>query len=152
MTVAPYLGVGALAPFLDTAEQHGRGVFIVVRSSNPEGRRMQLARIDDGRSLESALMDEGAARPEVVGAVIGLMAGQAPLTLADGSFYLAPGIGTQGATWADLGTQFGGMATAPVLVNLSRSLVEAGPGPDALRGAAADAKAAIEAQLCPSSS
>jgi orotidine-5'-phosphate decarboxylase len=152
VTVAPYLGARALTPFFEAAEQEGRGVFIVVRSSNPEGRAVQLSHTEDGRSLEGALMDEVAARPEVVGAVIGLMAGQAPLALLERSFYLAPGLGTQGATWADLGAQFGGMAATPVLVNLSRSLVEAGPDPDALRDAAVGARAAIDGQLRPSSS
>jgi len=151
VTVAPYLGARALEPFIDVAQAHGRGVFIVVRSSNPEGRAVQLARVGDGRTLEEALLDEVAARGEVVGAVIGLMAGQAPLTLPEGSFYLAPGLGTQGADWPDLGTQYGGMASAPVVVNLSRLLVEAGPDPGALRAAAVRAKAEIDARLCPRS-
>ena len=150
MTVAPYLGARALEPFFDAAEQHQRGVFIVVRSSNPEGRSVQLARVSDGRTLEEALIDELVARPEVVGAVIGLMSGEAPLTLAEGSFYLTPGLGTQGATWADLGRQFGGLASTPVVANLSRLLLEDGPDPGRLRDAAARAKAAIDAQLCPS--
>ncbi len=148
VTVAPYLGARALEPFIDVAQAHGRGVFIVVRSSNPEGRAVQLARVGDGRTLEEALLDEVADRGEIVGAVIGLMAGQAPLALPEGSFYLAPGLGTQGADWPDLGTQYGDMASAPVVVNLSRLLVEAGPDPGALRAAAVRAKAEIAAQLC----
>jgi orotidine-5'-phosphate decarboxylase len=86
-----------------------------------------------------------------VGAVIGLMAGQVPLTLPEEAFYLAPGLGTQGADWPDLGTQYGGMASAPVVVNLSRLLVEDGPDPAALRAAAVRAKAEIDARLCPRS-
>jgi orotidine-5'-phosphate decarboxylase len=152
MTVAPYLGARALDPFVDMARQHGRGVFIVVRSSNPEGRAVQLTRGDDGRTLEVALLDEVAGRGEVVGAVIGLMSDEPPLALVGGSFYLAPGLGTQGATWADLGTQFGGMASTPVVANLSRVLVEVGPDPGALRDAALRAKEEIAAQLCPPSS
>jgi orotidine-5'-phosphate decarboxylase len=150
MTVSPYLGARALQPFFDAAEQHERGVFVVVRSSNPEGRAVQLARVSDGRTLEEALLDEVAARPEVVGAVIGLMSGVAPLSLPQGSFYLAPGLGTQGATWADLGTQFGGMTSTPVVANLSRLLVQDGPDHGALRDAAARAKAEIDSRLCPS--
>jgi orotidine-5'-phosphate decarboxylase len=151
MTVAPYLGARALTPFIDAAEQHNRGVFIVVRSSNPEGRAVQLSRVDDGRTLEAALIDELSARPEVVGAVIGLIPGAVRLMLPEASFYLAPGLGTQGATWDDLGAQLGGMAPAPVLVNLSRTLVAAGPGAGALRDAAERANTEIDARLCPAS-
>lgn len=149
MTVSPYLGARALEPFFDAAERNGRGVFMVVRSSNPEGRAVQLARASDGRTLEEALIDELVARPEVVGAVIGLMSGAVPLALAEESFYLAPGLGTQGATWADLGLQFGALRSTPVVANLSRLLLEDGPQPARLRDAAARAKAAIDTQLCP---
>jgi orotidine-5'-phosphate decarboxylase len=147
VTISPYLGARALEPFFDEAEHAGRGVFIVVRSSNREGRAVQLTRGDDGRTLEEALLDELEPRGEVVGAVIGLMSGEAPLRLPQGSFYLAPGLGTQGATWADLGTQFGGMAATPVVANLSRQLVEVGPDPSRLRDAALRAKEEIAAQL-----
>jgi orotidine-5'-phosphate decarboxylase len=149
VTISPYLGARALTPFFDVAEEHGRGVFVVVRSSNPEGRAVQLTRADDGRTLEEELMDEVSARPEVVGAVIGLMAGVAPLALEKASFYLAPGLWTQDASLDDLSAQFGGMAPTPVLVNLSRALAVAGPDPDALRDAAIRARAEIDARLCP---
>jgi hypothetical protein len=43
------------------------------------------------------------------------------------------------------------MASTPVVVNLSRLLVEAGPDPGALRAAAVRAKAEIDARLCPRS-
>jgi orotidine-5'-phosphate decarboxylase len=151
VTVSPYLGASALAPFIDVAEQAARGVFIVVRSSNPEGRAMQQARASDGRWLEEALLDEVTARPGTVGAVIGLMTGQPPLGLVEESFYLAPGVETQGATWADLGTQFRGMGPTPVLVNLSRSLAHAGPDLGALRDAAIRAQERIDAELRPPS-
>ena len=44
VTVVPYLGIGALAPAFDLAAASGRGVIVVVRSSNPEGRSLQEAR------------------------------------------------------------------------------------------------------------
>jgi hypothetical protein len=43
------------------------------------------------------------------------------------------------------------MAPAPVLVNLSRTLVAAGPGAGALRDAAERANTEIDARLCPAS-
>ncbi|MGH8995744.1 MAG: orotidine-5'-phosphate decarboxylase [Acidimicrobiales bacterium] len=147
VTVSPYLGAGALSPFFELAEREGRGVLVVVRSSNIEGRDVQGARRDDGRPLEVALLDEVRARPDSVGAVIGLMAGAAPLALPEAGFYLAPGLLTQGAEWADFGRQFAGMASATVLVNLSRPFVTAGPDPNALRDVARESTEKVAAQL-----
>jgi orotidine-5'-phosphate decarboxylase len=143
VTVSPLLGIGALAPMIDAAEAHGRGVFIVVRTSNPEGREVQLSRRPDGRTLEATLLEDATRRGDAVGAVIGLRAGANPLSLPEDSFYLAPGVGSQGAGWADLTAQFAGMASTPVVVNLSRSLASAGPDPRALADTAARAQEQI---------
>src|SRR5262245_38279588 len=43
ITTHPYLGVGALDPIFDLANKADGGVFVVVRSSNPEGRELQTA-------------------------------------------------------------------------------------------------------------
>ncbi len=37
VTASPYLGFGSLQPLLDTAAAHGRGVFVLAATSNPEG-------------------------------------------------------------------------------------------------------------------
>ncbi|HZE15470.1 MAG TPA: orotidine-5'-phosphate decarboxylase, partial [Mycobacterium sp.] len=37
VTASPYLGFGSLRPLLDTAAAHGRGVFVLAATSNPEG-------------------------------------------------------------------------------------------------------------------
>jgi orotidine-5'-phosphate decarboxylase len=152
ITVSPYLGVRALHPFFDAAEREGRGVFVVARSSNAEGRDVQLATTERGRTLEAAVLDEIATRQGTVGAVIGLLAGYPPMELPEGAFYLAPGLGTQGATVADLAAQFGGMGSTPVVANLSRALDRAGPDARAMREAAAEARAEIAAGLLPSAS
>ncbi len=151
LTVSPYLGARALTPFFDIAQREGRGVFVVVRSSNPEGRAVQEARVADGRTLEQSLLDVVMERPEVVGAVIGLMTAARPLEVPEATFYLAPGVETQGATWADLGAQFGGMASTPVVVNLSRSLASAGPDAQGLLDAADRAQEKIISELRPRS-
>ena len=43
VTAHPYLGVAALAPLVQVAAGSGRGVIVVTRSSNPEGRSLQQA-------------------------------------------------------------------------------------------------------------
>ena len=45
VTAVPYMGLGALAPMFDRALSMGGGVIVVVRSSNPEGRWLQTARV-----------------------------------------------------------------------------------------------------------
>ena len=150
-TVSPYLGPRALTPFFDAAQESGRGVFVVVRSSNREGRDVQRCQTEDARSLEEAMLEEIAARPEVVGAVIGLLAGASPLPLPPESFYLVPGLWTQGATLLDLSAQLGGIGSSPVVVNLSRTLAGAGPETMAIRAELARAKSEIGSVLRPAS-
>lgn len=62
ITVSPYLGFGALEPALETARAAGAGVFVLARTSNPEGGRTQLARLDDGRTVAQSIIDDAAAR------------------------------------------------------------------------------------------
>lgn len=150
VTVSPYLGARALTPFFDVAERSGRGVFVVVRSSNPEGRSLQTSVVaEPGRSVEEALLAEVAARPATVGAVVGILAGVPPLAVPEQGFYLIPGLLSQGATWEDLAVQAAGMGDAPAVVNLSRALYDAGPDRGALRDAAARMSRQIAARLRP---
>jgi orotidine-5'-phosphate decarboxylase len=146
MTVTAYLGFGALKPLLDKAVARGAGAFVVVRSSNPEGRALQDARLPDGRSVATALADDITAYnrsvgPGVgpVGAVMGAtIDGDAAETLAHlpASLLLAPGIGAQGATFADVALNFGA-ATARAAPSVSRSILAAGPDVGDLRRAIA---------------
>ncbi|MGJ7442111.1 orotidine-5'-phosphate decarboxylase [Aquipuribacter sp. MA13-6] len=48
VTVSPFLGYGSLAPLVDAAAAHGRGVFVLCLTSNPEGASVQHARPADG--------------------------------------------------------------------------------------------------------
>jgi orotidine-5'-phosphate decarboxylase len=141
LTVVPYLGTGALDPFVERAAEAGRGVFVVARSSNPEGRELQLARLGS-HSVEEEIIGYLATRPEVLGAVVGL-GPTPPLDLVTESFYLAPGMGAQGAGAAELQAQFGSMADTPVVVNLSRTLLGKGPDRAALEAAALEWREAI---------
>ena len=78
VTVHPYLGLAALAPLVSRAGATGRGVLVVVRSSNPEGRELQRATTSRGVPVEDMLLADIASMndgPEIprgtVGAVIG---------------------------------------------------------------------------------
>jgi len=149
VTVAPYLGLGALQPALDLASTSGRGVIVVVRSSNPEGRSLQEARTqgtDDtvGPAVEDMLLGEiavcnhgGLATPGTVGAVIGATRAPSAFDLADlGGVILAPGLGAQGGTAEGAAALFSGCRPGSVLPSASRSILGAGPDVAGLRAAA----------------
>ena len=58
VTTHAYLGFGALDPFLDIAARSDGGVFVVVRSSNPEGRELQTAKLASGETVAQHLCRE----------------------------------------------------------------------------------------------
>jgi len=141
VTVHAYLDVGALQPMVRLAARTGRGVFVVVRSSKPEGRGLQQAVTAEGASVEDTLLREIAALngsaevpPGTVGAVIGatLPRSDFPLDQLRGVI-LAPGLGAQGARPADVAARFAGCAPGSVLPSSSRGLLRHGPAPDSLR-------------------
>jgi orotidine-5'-phosphate decarboxylase len=146
VTVHPYLGLAALAPFVSLAGQTGRGVIVVTRSSNPEGRLLQEAVTRAGVPVEESLLAEIAAwndSPDVptgtVGAVVGATLDPSVFPLSQlGGVILAPGLGAQGAKPQDLAERFAGCAPGTVLASTSRALLSAGPKPSDLGRAATD--------------
>jgi orotidine-5'-phosphate decarboxylase len=136
MTVTAYLGFGALKPLLKKAAERGAGVFVVVRSSNPEGRTLQDALLADGRTVATALAEDitefNASLTDGIGPVGAVMGatieGTATATLASlpKSLILAPGIGAQGATFDDLARNFG-PAAERALPSVSRGVLGKGP-------------------------
>jgi orotidine-5'-phosphate decarboxylase len=133
LTVAPYLGLGAMGTLLTACRSSSRGLFVVVSSSNPEGRLVQTARTADGESVEDALLGElaQANRGEgfgPFGAVVGATRSPSHFRYADvrGPF-LVPGVGAQGATPQDVARLFVGCVPGSVLVPVSRALASVGP-------------------------
>jgi orotidine-5'-phosphate decarboxylase len=152
ITTAPYLGVGALAPMFDAAHASGRGVFVVARSSNPEGAAIQDAVLPDapaeGRRhdvVAHVLSELGranaAARTEPglgsIGVVFGATCNADGYDLPGfGGPILAPGLGAQGATVDDIARRFAA-CREQVLPTSSRGVLAAGPDVAAVRSAAA---------------
>jgi orotidine-5'-phosphate decarboxylase len=144
VTAHPYLGLGALEPLIQLGAANGRGVIVVARSSNPEGRRLQQAVTAGGPAVEDMLLAEIAERngsPDVphgtVGAVIGATLEPSQFELSQlGGVILAPGLGAQGAGPADVALRFAGCRPGAVLPSSSRGLLTEGPDAAALRDAA----------------
>ena len=143
VTVLPYMGLGSLQPCFDRAAASGRGVIVVVRGSNRDGRPLQEAIVrsggrSEGRngcSVEDMLLGSiaelnrgGLVPPGTVGAVVGATLAPSAFDLASlGGIILAPGIGAQGATAGDAALLFAGCPPGTVLPSASRSLLAAGP-------------------------
>ncbi|MFD6331297.1 orotidine-5'-phosphate decarboxylase [Streptomyces niveus] len=153
LTVSPYLGFGSLRPALDAARVSGSGLFVLALTSNPEGVEVQRSTTADGRSLAQLMLDHMAAENSgatplgSVGAVVGATLGEAGVDLGINGPLLAPGIGAQGATPADLPGVFGA-AVANVVPSVSRGVLRHGPDVYALRAAAErfndEARTAVE--------
>lgn len=137
VTTHPYLGLGALDPFLSCAIRNDGGVFVVVRSSNPEGRELQTARLASGETVAQSLCREITQRNRLhagddlgpIGAVVGATCEDAAETVAalPRSFILAPGVGAQGATIQDVIARMPA-ARGRVLPNVSRAILANGGG------------------------
>jgi len=144
LTVHPYLGLGALAPLVHLASANGKGVIVVVRSSNPEGRDLQQAVTAGGPAVEDMLLAEIAGlngAPGVlagtVGAVVGATMEPSAFALSQlGGVILAPGLGAQGAGPAEVAVRFAGCRAGSVLPSSSRGLLNEGPDPADLRDSA----------------
>lgn len=147
VTLSPYLGFGSLAPALDAAADAGRGVFVLARTSNPEGVDVQLATLGE-RTVAQGVVDAAAARNTgaepfgAVGVVVGATADHGLDLSALHGPVLAPGIGAQGAGPAEVAARFCGL-DGVVLPAASRSVLRAGPDPSALRAAAHELRDAL---------
>lgn len=132
LTVNPYLGRDGIAPFVAAAAAEDKGVFVLVRTSNPSAGEFQDL-VADGRPLYRHVAEHlerwaaphrGTSGYSLVGAVVGATY---PAELADlrsilpGVLFLVPGYGTQGGTAADVAGAFDARGLG-ALINNSRGL------------------------------
>ncbi|MFN7021978.1 MAG: orotidine-5'-phosphate decarboxylase, partial [Phycisphaerales bacterium] len=137
VTLNGYLGSDTIEPFLARA---GRGVFVLVRTSNPGSDAIQAQRLADGRTVAELVADEvaalgrapgrlGACGLSSVGAVVGATKSAEAVALRarmPETIFLVPGYGAQGGTLDDLKPMLRSTASAAdsgVLVNASRSVL-----------------------------
>jgi orotidine-5'-phosphate decarboxylase len=140
LTVNPYLGLDSLAPFFEAASANGRGVLVIVKTSNPGSGDLQDLRLADGRVVWERLagdLDELAGRMSdeegftPVGAVVGATyPEQLELVrrLMPRSLLLVPGYGAQGGGPEAVAAAFKGGGRA--VVSASRSLTYLSEGDD----------------------
>ena len=139
LTVNGYLGVDGIQPFLDVAEPHGRGLFVLVRTSNPGGDAIQTLKLEDGRTVAEAVGDVVAALGtrcvgesgySSVGMVVGATKPQDAAKLRERypqQLFLVPGFGAQGGSAEDVRACFKPDGTG-ALITASRSVIYAYAG------------------------
>ena len=147
LTVSPYLGRDSLAPWVDVCRRHGKGIFVLVRTSNPGSADVQGLHLAGGGSVDesvAAMVEElgqdlmGAGGYSSVGAVVGATfpAEAARLRrLMPRAIFLLPGYGAQGGGAEGLAACFDRDGLG-ALVSASRS-VTSPPGADAAASAEA---------------
>lgn len=133
-TVNPYLGSDGIKPFIDVCKEEKKGIFILVKTSNPSSGEFQ-DRIIDGRPLYEWVgqkvaewgydcMGDGYS---YVGAVVGATYPEMGRTLRKvmpKSVILVPGYGAQGGKGADL-VDFFNEDGLGAIVNSSRGIIAA---------------------------
>lgn len=129
ITVSPYLGVGALAPAVERAVGGGQGLYVLARTSNPDGAPVQLARSGEA-SVAQHVVDTCTELNKTSDHAVGLVVGGTHSDLgcdvtAFNASILVPGIGAQGGTVAALAEVFGG-AIGHVLPTASREVIGSG--------------------------
>jgi len=146
LTVHPYLGLAAMGSFVDRAHAAGSCLLVVTRSSNPEGRAIQSAVTSSDHSVEVDLLDGiGSLNSRLAPGGIGPVGAVVAPTLMDpvldlaavNGLFLAPGVGAQGATPADVARVFADCRDR-VIPSASRSLLAGGPEVGRLRHTAAE--------------
>lgn len=134
VTVNPYLGSDGVKPFIEVCKEEKKGLFILVKTSNPSSGEFQ-DRLIDGRPLyelvgekvrewgEACMGDEYSYVGAVVGATYPEM-GKVLRKIMPKSFILVPGYGAQGGKGKDL-VHFFNEDGLGAIVNSSRGIIAA---------------------------
>ena len=170
VTVNPYFGSDGVGPFIKEAVRRGRGIFVLVKTSNPSGAEVQDLS-SGSRKVYECLADRvwdwarrhlGECGYSAVGAVVGATYPQELLSLRaemPGAIFLVPGFGAQGGKAEDAAAAFDEKhRLRGAIINSSRGIIFAYRKPEhaelpperfeeAVLAAAREAKAQIAAAL-----
>ncbi len=136
VTINPYMGSDGIKPFTDICAANEKGLFILVKTSNPSSSEMQDLVLSDGRRVYEAaadLVDEwgsgliGRHGYSKVGAVVGATHKEQGAKLRrriPHTFFLVPGYGAQGGTADDIAGFFDENGVGAI-VNSSRGITAA---------------------------
>lgn len=141
ITVAPYMGVDSVKPFL---EFENKWVILLALTSNEGSADFQLIPSQSGKPLFQEVLEKSSkwGNPDnmmyVVGATRGEKIAEVRKVVPD-HFFLVPGVGAQGGSLEDV-AKFGMNSHCGLLVNSSRGIIYAGKDKDFAKVAGNEAK------------
>ena len=139
LTVNAYLGMDGIEPFAKLAAEQGKGLFALVRNSNPGSDAIQSLKLQDGRTVAEMVADNvadfgsseksylGQSNYSLLGAVVGATKPEDAIELRKRmakQLFLVPGFGAQGGTADDVRNCFNEDG-AGAIITASRSVIYA---------------------------
>ncbi len=134
VTVNPYLGIDGIKPFIEDCKKYNKGIFILVKTSNPSSGQLQDLITEDGKSIYEIVagyVNEwgstviGKNGYSSIGAVVGATYPKQAKELRNimkNSIILVPGYGAQGGTAKDAANSFNDDGLGAI-INASRSIM-----------------------------
>lgn len=134
LTVNPYLGVDSITPFVEDCEKYGKGIFVLVKTSNPSSGELQDLKLENGKTVYehvASLVEtwgenlRGKYGYSSVAAVVGATYPEQLKEIrkkAPNTYFLIPGYGAQGGKAEDIALGFDKQGIGGI-VNASRSLM-----------------------------
>lgn len=134
LTINPYLGVDSIKPFVEDCIKYEKGIFVLVKTSNPSSGELQDLKLENGQTVYEhvvSLVEEwgkdlrGKYDYSSVAAVVGATYPEQLKEIrkkAPHSFFLIPGYGAQGGKAEDIALGFDSNGLGGI-VNASRSLM-----------------------------
>ena len=134
VTVNPYMGTDCVKPFIEDCKKYGKGIFILVKTSNPSSGELQDVKLENGEEVYvkvSKLVEEwgkdlrGEYGYSSIAAVVGATYPKQLKQIreiAPHTYFLIPGYGAQGGKAEDIALGFDKNGLGGI-VNASRSLM-----------------------------
>ena len=136
VTLNPYMGIDSIKPFIEDCEKYNKGVFILIKTSNPSSKEIQDLKLETGEELYTKVAQlvekwgenlRGKYGYSSISAVVGATYPKELQNLrkiAPHTFFLIPGYGAQGGKAKDIALGFDKNGIGGI-VNSSRGLIYA---------------------------
>lgn len=134
ITVNPYMGIDSIKPFIDDCKKYGKGIFVLIKTSNPSSGDLQNLNLDNGKKIYTHVAELverwgeeliGEYGYSSVSAVVGATYPEEIKNIRNISkhtYFLIPGYGAQGGKAEDIALAFDKNGIGGI-VNSSRGLM-----------------------------
>ena len=134
VTVNPYMGTDCVKPFIEDCKKYDKGIFVLVKTSNPSSGELQDLKLENGKEVYTQVAElvekwgeelRGENGYSSIAAVVGATYPEQLEQIrktAPHTYFLIPGYGAQGGKASDIALGFDNNALGGI-VNASRSLM-----------------------------